>query len=81
MHVEKSKKLAFFSVVRREILQGQYGACYSRKETIGQLMAENNVENFIYVPSTEQNKQNQTLCKQKNSSRQVAASPLNKLNG
>lgn len=44
-------------------------------------MAENNVENFIYVPSTEQNKQNQTLCKQKNSSRQVAASPLNKLNG
>lgn len=44
-------------------------------------MTENNVENFIYVPSTEQNKQNQTLCKQKNSSCSVAASPFNKLNG
>lgn len=44
-------------------------------------MTENNVENFIYVPSTEQNKQNQTLCKQKNSSCWVAAPPSNKLNG
>lgn len=44
-------------------------------------MIENNVENFIYVPSTKQNKQNQTLCKQKNSSCWVAASPFNKLNG
>lgn len=67
--LRRAKKLAFFPMVRREILQGQYAACYSRKETIAQLMTENNVENFIYVPSTEQNKQNQTLCKQKNSSR------------
>lgn len=67
--LRRAKKLAFFPVVRREILQAQYAACYSRKETIAQLMTENNVENFIYVPSTEQNKQNQTLCKQKTSSR------------
>lgn len=81
MHVEKSLKACIFPVVRTEILQGQCAACYSRKETIAQLMTENNVENFIYVPSTEQNKQNQTLCKQKNSSCSVAASPFNKLNG
>lgn len=31
-------------------------ACYGRKETVAQLLTENNVENFIYVPSTEQNK-------------------------
>lgn len=51
------------------------------EKKLAQLMTENNVENFIYVPSTEQNKQNQTLCKQKNSSCSVAASPFNKLNG
>lgn len=58
MHVEKSQKACIFPVVRREILQGQYAACYSRKETIAQLMTENNVENFIYVPA--QSKTNKT---------------------
>lgn len=67
MHVDKSQKSSF-PMVRTEILQGQCATRYSRKETVAQLMIENNVENFIYVPSTEQNKQNQTLCKQKNSS-------------
>lgn len=54
--LRRAIKLAFFSAVRTEILQGQCAACYSRKETIAQLMTENNVENFIYVPSTEQTK-------------------------
>lgn len=66
--LRRTKKPAFFSIVRRQSLQGQCTASYGRKETMAQVLTENNVENFIYVPSTEQNKQNQSLCKQKNSS-------------
>lgn len=52
-----------------------------QKETIAQLLTENNVENFIYVMFSAQSKTNKTrLCKQ-NSSRWGAASPFNKLNG
>lgn len=54
--VEKNQKALFF-MVRRQILEGQCVYYYKHKETIPQPLTENNVENFIYVCSTEQNKQ------------------------
>lgn len=67
-------------MVRDRFYEDNVQRVTEEKKTIAQLLTENNVENFIYVLSTEKNKQNQTLCKQKNSSRWVAASPFNKLN-
>lgn len=56
-------------MVRDRFYEDNVQRVTEEKKTIAQLLTENNVENFIYVLSTEKNKQNQTLCKQKNSSR------------
>lgn len=42
-------------MVRRHILERQCAYHYKQEETILQSLTENNVENFIYVSSIQQN--------------------------
>jgi hypothetical protein len=42
-------------MVGRQILEGHCAHCCRHKEIVPQPLTENNVENFIYVSSTEQN--------------------------